>query len=248
MAPGMSGECCVPSAVVRLETRPVAETVLGLVRLWDILILSVVNKHSKYHKTFLISALKHQQYWQTLILGFWPSPVLSLRVRTKGLGKRSLSQHLVVTLGLLLRLWLPLEKHYDWQTLFRLRGHVSDSRLWSRHPQCPGCWYRGPLGLPQLRRGPGDAGRAGQWPGWQARAPKCQVRRFISMVRNTGKLFVRNAYRCSKTPTGPLDHHGLVSYIKQVGTILQCQKFTDNFIRKVSPALTKRIESHLRLG
>jgi len=27
--------------------------------------------------------------------------------------------------------------------------------------------------------------------------------------------FVRNAYRCSKTPTGPLDHHGLVSYIKQ---------------------------------
>ena len=75
-----------------------------------------------------------------------------------------------------------------------------------------------------------------------------EKRGFISMARNTGKLFVRNAYRCSKTPTGPLDHHGLVSYIKQVGTILQCQKFTDNCIRKVSPALTKRIESHLRLG
>ena len=102
----------------------------------------------------------------------------SLRLRTKGLGKRSLRQHPVVTLGLLLSLWLPLEKHYDWQTFFRLRlrRHVPDSRLWSGHPQRPRCWYRGPLGLPQLHRGPGDAGRAGQWPGWQARAPECQVR------------------------------------------------------------------------
>ena len=33
MAPGVSVECSVPSAVARLETRPGAETVLGLVRL-----------------------------------------------------------------------------------------------------------------------------------------------------------------------------------------------------------------------
>ena len=26
---------------------------------------------------------------------------------------------------------------------------------------------------------------------------------------------VRNAYKCSKKPTGPLDHTGLISYIKQ---------------------------------
>ena len=28
---------------------------------------------------------------------------------------------------------------------------------------------------------------------------------------------VRNAYRCSKEPTGPLDHTSLISYIKQEG-------------------------------
>ena len=26
---------------------------------------------------------------------------------------------------------------------------------------------------------------------------------------------MRNAYKCEKQPTGPLDHHGLISYIKQ---------------------------------
>mgnify|MGYP007015951724 CR=1 FL=1 len=65
----------------------------------------------------------------------------------------------------------------------------------------------------------------------------------------SGKLlFVRNAYRCSKTPTGPLDHHGLVYYIKQVGSINIVRKKSDSYIRKVSLALKRRTRFHLRLG
>ena len=76
MAPGVSGECCVPSAFASRETRPgYVDSVRPCQTLRLSLILSVVNKHSKYHKTFLISALKYKHYWQTPILGFWPSSV-----------------------------------------------------------------------------------------------------------------------------------------------------------------------------
>ena len=58
MAPGVGGECCVPSAFASRETRPgYVDSVRPCQTLRLSLILSVVNKHSKYHKTFLKSAL-----------------------------------------------------------------------------------------------------------------------------------------------------------------------------------------------
>ena len=79
---------------------------------------------------------------------------------------------------------------------------------------------------------------------------------------------VRNAYRCSKKPTGPLDHTGLISYIKQeslasrdkeeevpfeagvkrgkVSALIPLQRICANLIQVYVPVLTKEEEAELQ--
>ena len=91
-------------------------------------------------------------------------------------------EHLVNLINKTLVVLLPYHRHsYEIKIILKSSAEVSFHHLHNHNISCfeVPIWliscYSGPPGLPLLLRGAADAGRAGQRPGRQARAPQRQV-------------------------------------------------------------------------